>query len=470
MRSDLQWGGRFAASADDALLAFGSSLEDDLILAAFDVKTSLAHVSALERGRIIDAASASALRVALLAIAQEVESGEFVSFARKGNYEDVHGAIDARVRERTDETIGAKLHTARSRNDQVATTLRLYVADRARAGARVCRAIAQRLLTTAREELAAGTLVAATTHWQPAQPVLLAFWLHAAAEPFIRRATACDTVAYDALRACPLGSQALAGSTLALDRAAAARELGFGAPTRNAMDAVGDRDSATDLVHAIARALVWASRVSEELVIWCTPAFGYARLADAASTGSSAMPQKRNPDPFELVRAAASSATGALVATLGTQTGIALSYHRDLQETKANAIRATERGLAALGAFKGALLHVTFNRERMTARAGEGYTVATDVAEELVANGVTARDAHRWVGERVTLAEAEGRALEERDLIALAKRAGLPAFSAPIDARASVNAKRTEGSTNPDYLAAAIAAAQAQLDREEVLA
>ena len=239
------------------------------------------------------------------------------------------------------------------------------------------------------------------------------------------RPNASSASPQDALRACPLGSGACSGSTLPLDRAAAARELGFAAPSRNALDAIGNRDVALDLVHAVARALGTASRVSEELVLWCAPAFGYARLDDAASTGSSLMPQKRNPDPFELVRAHAAVASGELAAALGTMTGIALSYHRDLQETKAVVIRATERGLAALGAFVRALrIRVAFDGAAMSARAADGYTVATDVADALVARGISARDAHALVGRAVGDAERAGRPLGAADLETLADAAG----------------------------------------------
>jgi argininosuccinate lyase len=449
------------------LLAFGSSLEEDLVLAPFDVACSRAHVTALESGAIITAGAASALRAALDAVAAEIEGAGFAVAARASNAEDVHGAIDARVRELAGDA-GPLLHAGRSRNDQVATTLALYVRDRAEAAAALAAATARGALAQARAALEADIVLAATTHWQPAQPILLAFWLEAVAESFARAAERFDRVAADARLACPLGSGACSGSTLPLDRAAAARELGFAAPSRNALDAIGSRDLALDLLHAVARALNAASRVSEELVMWCTPAFGYARLDDAASTGSSLMPQKRNPDPFELVRAHAAAANGALAAALGTTTGIALSYHRDLQETKAVVIRAVERGLAALHAFARALDYMSWNGETMSARAGDGYTVATDIADALVARGVTARTAHELVGGAVGTAERAGRSLTETDLEALALAAQLlPPLQAPLDAHASVRAKRTAGSTAPDAVAAAISELETVLAERE---
>ncbi len=447
--STLQWGGRFTRSPDASLITFGSSLEEDLVVAPFDVRCSLAHVTALERGRIIDVERAQALRKALDRVAAEIESGAFIASARESGAEDVHGAIDARVRALCKDGTGEYLHAGRSRNDQVATTLALYARDRADEGAEASRAIVRELVLRAREELAAGTLLAATTHWQPAQPVLLAFWLAAAAEPFVRAARRFVGIQAEASRVCPLGSGAVAGSTLPLERAASALELGFDGPSRNAMDAIGTRDVALDAAHAFTRAVVDASRIASELVVWCTPALAYARLGDTASTGSSLMPQKRNPDPFELVRATAAELVGGYAGALATLCGLPLSYHRDLQQTKRLAITTIERGLAALRAFSLALSDLSFDRERMSARAGEGYTIATDVADALIAQGVSARRAHELVGAAVTRAEAAQRPLQASDLEALAREAGIAKLDAPLDPAASVRAKRTAGSTNP---------------------
>jgi argininosuccinate lyase len=462
-KGSLQWGGRFSAAPDAALLAFGSSLEDDLVLARFDVRTSQAHVDALAGGKIIDAATAQALQRALKTVAAEIEDGSFVAFARSSGAEDVHGAIDARVRELQPEA-GALLHAGRSRNDQVATTLALYACDRAQRGAERATSIARHLLARASEELTAGTLLAATTHMQPAQPVLLAFWLQAAAEPFVRAAHRFATAAEAAAQSCPLGSGAVSGSTLPLDRDAACKRLGFARPSRNAMDAIGTRDAALDVAQACVRALADASRVSAEIVLWATPAFGYVHLGDASSTGSSLMPQKRNPDIFELVRGYASEAAGLYFGALTSTIGMPLSYHRDLQETKRLAVVACERALAALDAFERALRDTTFVRSAMQARAGTGYTIATDLADALIAAGVTARDAHALVGAVVRAAEEAGRTLNEHDLITLAHEAGLKELKAPLDPSASVAAKKTSGSTSPDAVRAGLASLAAELD------
>jgi argininosuccinate lyase len=465
LAANLQWGGRFAMPPDPRLLAFGSSLEDDLILAPFDVRCSHAHVTAQLAGGIIDRDTADALYAALDRAAQEIETGAFAAFAREGGFEDVHGAIDARVRALVPSAAGEALHAGRSRNDQVATTLALYARDRAQRGGRVSIAIARRFLDLASAALEERALLAGATHWQPAQPVLFAFWLHAASESFTRAARRFARVANDASAFCPLGSAALAGSSLPLDRDAAARELGFRAPSRNALDTVGDRDLGIDLLEAATRALVAASRPSEEFVIWSTPAFGYARLDDAASTGSSLMPQKRNPDPFELIRAAAGRSIGTLAGALATLKGIALSYHRDLQDTKASILEGTERALAALDAFEIALSHLRFDHAKMTAEAERGFTAATDVADALIASGVTARAAHRLVGEIVASAATD--ALRETDLERLRAKSGVADLEAPLDARACVDAKQTPGSTRPDAVAKAILASRAELSELE---
>jgi argininosuccinate lyase len=449
----LQWGGRFSQAPDAELIAFGSSLEEDLVLAPFDVACSRAHVAALEGGGIISASDARALAQALDVIAGEIasESASFAASARSGGFEDVHGAIDARVRELAG-TAGASLHAGRSRNDQVVTMLTLYARDRAEQGMHVAHAIASHLIERAREELAHETVLAGTTHWQPAQPILLAFWLSALAEMFARAAKRFAGVVADASRWSPLGSGAIAGSSLPLDRAAAAEKLAFAEPSRNAMDSIGTRDVALDLAHAYVRAVVDASRASEEFVIWCTPAFGYARLGDSASTGSSLMPQKRNPDPFELVRSQAAALNGAYAGALGTLSGIALSYHRDLQTTKRITIEITERGLATLRAFARALHALTFNRERMSAAAANGFTVATDLADALIAQGKTAREAHSAIGEKVAEAEARGEHILRND------------NGAEFDALESVRAKKTVGSTSPSEVAHALDALSAELD------
>lgn len=428
----LQWGGRFSAAADPGLIAFGSSLEEDLVLAPFDIACSLAHIEALEGGAIVMPAVAKSLRSALEAIEVEIADGTFASYARALGAEDIHGAIDARVRELAGSG-GEWLHAGRSRNDQVATTLLLFVRDRAVRAARLARDLAGAIVARAGVELEAQTILAACTHRQPAQPVLLGFMLAAWSEPFVLAAHRFLSVADEAAATCPLGSAALAGSTLPLDRDRAARALGFAAPSRNALHAIGNRDAALDLAHACVRAVIDASRIADELIVWSTPAYGYVRLGDGASTGSSLMPQKRNPDPFELVRARAAQLVGSYAGALATLCGTAPSYQRDLQVTKAQAIAVVEVALAVLAAFARAWEAVSFVRERMESAALEGYTIATDLADQLIMSGTSPREAHARIGAEVARAESEHAALD-----------------VDYDARACVAAKRTRGSTAPD--------------------
>ncbi|HEY2553725.1 MAG TPA: argininosuccinate lyase [Candidatus Cybelea sp.] len=460
--SKLQWGGRFASAPDSELLAFGSSLEDDLVLASFDAECSRAHVAALLAGGVIDEAQATTLLGALQSVRDEITDGSFTQTARAGGFEDVHGAIDARVRALAGET-GEWLHAGRSRNDQVATTLLLYVRDRARSAARCAHSIASAIGARARSEFEAGTLLAACTHRQPAQPAMLGFVLVGWAEPFVRASSRFLAARRAAAASCPLGSAALAGSTLPLDRMRAADTLAFAAPSRNALDAIGNRDAALDLAHAFVRTAVDASRISEELIAWAAPAYGYVRLGDAASTGSSLMPQKRNPDPFELVRARAAAGVGRYAGALGTLCGLAPSYQRDLQVTKSQIIAIVEDSLRTLEAFARAFDAVTFVREKMAAGALEGYTPATDVADALIAQGVTARTAHALVGAAVARAESEQRALAAQDLAWLAGESGISSLQAPLDAQASVDGKKTRGSTSPDEVRRQLASLETEL-------
>jgi argininosuccinate lyase len=460
--SVLQWGGRFAAPPDGELLAFGSSLDEDLVLAPFDVACSLAHVEALRGGEIISDDDASTLRSALRAVEVEIFGGDFVAYARGLQAEDVHGAIDARVREIAG-SVGEWLHAGRSRNDQVATTLLLYARDRARKAAARSRDIAAAFIGRAREELDAGTLIAGCTHRQPAQPVLLAFMLVAWSEPFLRATQRFMAIARNAASASPLGSAAFAGSTLPLDRERAAKTLGFTAPSRNALDAIANRESALDLAHGCVRAVIDASRIAEELIAWSTPAYGYVRLDDAVSTGSSSMPQKRNPDPLELVRAHAAKQLGSYAGALATLCGLAPSYQRDLQEAKAQVIAIVEDALLTLDAFTRTLPGLDFVRERMSAAALDGYTTATDIADALIAAGASARSAHALVGKAIARAEKERRELNDRDLAQLAAEIGVERIAAPLDALASVTAKRTRGSTAPSDVSDQIASLEAEL-------
>ena len=464
----LLWGGRFSAPPDARLLAFGSSYDDDLALANADIRASLAHVDTLAGARLIAPDEADALRAALGVVAEELDRA---SFAPNGPFEDIHSAIEARVVQLAGETIGGKLHAGRSRNDQVATAIALYARDALDKLSADSVALARELLARATQELQARTLLIGMTHWQPAQPILLAFWLHAAAVGVARQAARLLT-ARKAIARSPLGASALAGTSLPLDRTTAAKALGFElGPTENALDTVGDRDAALETLFACAALATYLSRLAEEFVIWCSPLVGFARLGDEAATGSSLMPQKKNPDVFELVRAKAATVDAYLGAALAQLKGLPLSYQRDLQETKRMLIAGVADTSAMLGAFRRAFASLEFDRDRCNASASAGFAIATELADRLVRAGVPFRSAHRLVGEFVRVAEAEGRGLDATDVSkcfsAAAEAFGtkMPAGSeAGFDAEACVSAKATAGSTNPALLASAIDATQHSLD------
>jgi argininosuccinate lyase len=333
------------------------------------------------------------------------------------------------------------LHAGRSRNDQVATTLRLFVAQQCRAAADACASAVDVLVEQAQSALNERTLLPAMTHWQLAQPVLLAFWLCAAAEPLKRAAIRCENAAQAAMAEMPLGSAAVCGSTLPLDREAARKALGFAALSPNAMDAIGSRDVALEGAHAVVSALVAASRICEELIVWCNPLVGFAKLGDEASTGSSLMPQKRNPDPFELVRGLAAVSIGTYAGALASTTGVALSYHRDLQQTKASVITLAATGVDGLDAFARSLAYLTYDAKTMGRAAGAGFTVATDLADAMIASGSSAREAHETIGAKVRERESAGET-----------------FDAEMTPLESVLKKKTAGSTHPDEVARHIAA------------
>ncbi len=443
------------AAADPLLLGFGASLEDDLVLAACDVRCSMAHVRALSGGGIIGDATAKQITDALAAVESEIARGTFAAHARASGAEDIHGAIDARVRDLAGEP-GEMLHAARSRNDQVATTLRLYMAQQTALARAACAEGLEALLVHADGAMATQTMVPVMTHWQPAQPALLAFWLAAAGQSIARAGANCARAGGGVMDEMPLGSAALCGSTLPLDREAACAALGFTRLSINALDAVGSRDAVLDAAHAIVTALVACSRICEELTVWCNPLFGFASLSDAASTGSSLMPQKRNPDPLELVRGLSARMIGVYAGALASTSGLALSYHRDLQQTKAAVLQIAREGVAGLQAFAAALAHVRFNDEAMNAAAGMGFAVATDIADALVGAGIPARRAHAAVGTAVARAEREGRNLESADIVQICDSLGIPAIDAPLTPAQSVRHKCTDGSTGP-------AAVQSQL-------
>src|SRR4051794_37808578 len=372
------WGGRFSEdAATEEVAAFGRSIDVDAELALDDLDGSVAHVRGLGRAGILTDDEVATIVAGLEGLRRDVETG---AIPWDPALEDVHLNLEAALGERIGPVAG-KLHTGRSRNDQVATDLRLWTR---RAIDRLDLALLgfeDALVGLAEREGSA--VLPGATHTQPAQPVLLGHHLLAYVEMAERdRGRLAD--ARRRLNVSPLGSGALAGAGYPLDREATAAELGFDGVTANSLDAVGDRDFVVETLAAVALGMVHLSRLSEEIVWWSNPRFGFVHVAEAYSTGSSMMPNKRNPDPAELVRAKTARVIAALTAVLGILKGLPLAYQRDLQEDKPPLFGAIATWEASLGVMAGLMATITIDRERMRAAAGEGYTTATAVADALV--------------------------------------------------------------------------------------
>jgi argininosuccinate lyase len=385
------WHGRFAGGPADELLAFTVSLDYDRRLAVDDLAGSRAHVGGLAKAGLLTDEEAGVVLAALDRVEQELVSGEFVF--ERGD-EDIHTAIERRVTALAGPA-GAKLHTGRSRNDQVATDLRLWAKRELAEVARRVLALQRVLLDRARD--AEGVYLPGYTHLQRAQPVLLAHHLLAHGWALARdvdRLVDCRR----RLDVSPLGAGALAGSSLPLDPDATAAELGFASRFENSLDAVSDRDFVAEALFVLSLLAVHLSRMGEEVILWSSDEFGFARLDDAYATGSSMLPQKKNPDIAELARGKAGRVIGDLTGVLATLKGLPLSYNRDLQEDKEPLFDAVDQVTLALSAFTGLYATLTFAVDRMQEAADSPYAAAVDLAELLVERGVPFRDAHALVG------------------------------------------------------------------------
>ena len=452
------WGGRFARATDRAVEDFTASLHVDAELYAFDIRGSQAHVRGLERAGVLDAAERDALLAGLDAVREKLDAG---AAELDPGLEDVHMNIEALLVAEIGE-LGKKLHTGRSRNDQVATDLRLY----ARAAQEELDAAVLRLQETlvARAEAEADTVMPGFTHLQAAQPVTLGHHLLAWHE-MLRRDRQRLAEARARANHSPLGAGALAGSGYALDREYTAELLGFAEPCRNSLDAVSDRDFALDACMAAAVLMVHLSRMAEEIVLWMSPGFRFAALPDEYCTGSSLMPQKKNPDALELIRGKSARACGALQTLLTLMKGQPLAYNRDNQEDKEPLFDCMRTALGAVPMMAAAAGALEFDRERMRELAAAGHATATDLADALVARGTAFRDAHRITGEIVAYAAERGRALAELT-VEEARR-----FSAEVDAEMlagltverSVAARTLLGGTAPEAVRREVARAKEEL-------
>jgi len=396
------WGSRVQAPLTPTAVELSSSTDVDRPLAVHDIAVSRAHLHELERLGLVDAGGRTKLDEALASVAAAIEGG---SFAWSEEHEDVHMNVEAAVRAAVGPELAGQLQAGRSRNEEVVTDERLWLLAAVSRLDEALRRLQQTLIGRAGEHL--DTILPAHTHTQPAQPMLLAHHLLAHVEMLDRDR---GRLADGARRAdaSPAGSGAAVGSGLPLDREAVAKRIGFTSISANSVDAVADRDYAVELTAAAATALMHLSRMAADLVSWSTPYYGFVRIGDGHATGSSMLPNKRNPDIAELVRARAARAQGDLATVIGVQSGLALGYHRDLQETRAPMQRTVASLELCLAAMDEMMAGVTFDADAMAAAAGSGHALATALAERLLGAGVPFRDAHWRVGELVAEAEAAG--------------------------------------------------------------
>jgi len=400
--SNQMWGGRFASGPDAIMEEINASIDYDRKLYRQDIQGSLAHASMLEHTGIISATDCDMISRGLETILAEIESGEFV-FSRQ--LEDIHMNIEARLAQLVGPAAG-RLHTARSRNDQVALDFRLWTKAELTKTEKSLTALITAFLNKA--EAHAGDVMPGFTHLQTAQPVTFGHHCMAYVEMFGRdRSRVRDCIAR--MDESPLGAAALAGTGFAIDRHETAAALGFREPTRNSIDSVSDRDYALEFLSLASICATHMSRLAEEIVIWSTPQFNFVRLSDAFSTGSSIMPQKKNPDAAELVRAKTGRINGSLIGLLTVMKGLPLAYSKDMQEDKEQVFDAAASLELAIAAMTGMVRDMTINTTSMKAAAGSGYSTATDLADWLVREaGLPFRDAHHATGHAVAMAEKKG--------------------------------------------------------------
>lgn len=457
------WGGRFAGGPSAIMREINASIPFDKALWRQDIAASKAHVDMLGAQGIVSAEDAALIADGLDKVAAEYEAS---GVPENWDLEDIHMTTESRLAELIGPAAG-RLHTARSRNDQVATDFRLWVRDAFAQMDEGLAALQRALVTRAGEH--ADSIMPGFTHLQTAQPVTLGHHLMAYYEMFRRdRARIAD--ARVRMNECPLGSAALAGTGFPIDRDATARDLGFDRPTANSLDAVSDRDFALDFLWSCSATALHLSRLAEELILWASQPFGFIRLPDSLSTGSSIMPQKKNPDAAELVRGHSGRVIGALTSLMITMKGLPLAYSKDMQDDKPPVFEAAGLMALSIAAMTGMIAGATFNTARMRAAAELGYATATDLADWLVrVRGIPFREAHHITGAAVKLAESRGIALDALPL------ADLQAIDALIDESvyaalsvdASVAARASYGGTAPDQVRLQVARARGALGMEE---
>ncbi|MBU9699049.1 argininosuccinate lyase [Rhodobacteraceae bacterium HSP-20] len=448
------WGGRFAEGPDAIMTAINASIGFDKRLYAQDIAGSRAHAAMLAATGILTNKDAEAIGEGLLTVLSEIEGGNFPFSVA---LEDIHMNVEARLKEIIGEPAG-RLHTARSRNDQVAVDFRLWVRDQCDAAIAGLEALMRAFVAQA--EAGADWVMPGFTHLQTAQPVTWGHHMMAYVEMLARdRGRFMDARAR--MNECPLGAAALAGTSFPIDRHMTAKALGFDRPTANSLDSVSDRDFALEFLAASSICAMHLSRFAEELVIWSSAQFRFVRLSDRWTTGSSIMPQKKNPDAAELLRAKLGRILGATVALFTVMKGLALTYSKDMQEDKEQVFDAADTLMLALAAMTGMVGDMTANREVLAAAAASGFSTATDLADWLVRElGLPFREAHHVTGTLVALAERKGCDLPDLTLAEMqGVHAGIRADVFDVlGVENSVRSRRSYGGTAPDNVRAQIAA------------
>ena len=403
------WGGRFTKETDQLVYNFNASISFDQKFYQQDIRGSIAHVTMLARQGILTEEEKEQIIEGLQGILKDVQEGKLEI---SDKYEDIHSFVEANLIDRIGEP-GKKLHTGRSRNDQVALDMKLYTRDEILEVDALLKTLLEELLKIMEENL--DTFMPGFTHLQKAQPITLAHHMGAYFEMFKRDRSRMADI-YKRMNTCPLGSGALAGTTYPLDRTYTAELLDFDSATLNSMDSVSDRDYLIEFLSALSTIMMHLSRFSEEVIIWNTNEYQFVEIDDAYSTGSSIMPQKKNPDIAELVRGKTGRVYGALMSMLTTMKGIPLAYNKDMQEDKELTFDAIDTVKGCLALFTGMISTMTFNKNRMEDSAKNGFTNATDAADYLVNHGVAFRDAHGIVGQLVLYCIDKGISLDDMSL------------------------------------------------------
>ena len=459
------WGGRFTKETDKLVYNFNASISFDKKFYKQDMLGSMAHVRMLAKQGVLTCEERDAILSGIEGILADVESGKLEI---SDTYEDIHSFVEATLIDRIGDP-GKKLHTGRSRNDQVALDMKLYTRDEVT----VIDGLVRELLVVLERLMAehVETIMPGFTHLQKAQPITLAHHLGAYFEMFKRDRGRLSDI-YDRMNYCPLGSGALAGTTYPLDREYTAELLGFSGPTLNSMDSVSDRDYLIELLAALSTIMMHLSRFCEEIIIWNTNEYRFVEIDDAYSTGSSIMPQKKNPDIAELVRGKTGRVYGALTSLLTTMKGLPLAYNKDMQEDKELSFDAMDTVKGCLALFTGMLDTMKFNRETMEESAKKGFTNATDAADYLVNHGVPFRDAHGIIGRLVLYCIDADKAIEELSLSELKEIS--PVFEEDIYEAVSmdtcVNKRLTLGAPGRDVMKQVLAENRKWLEEHPALA